>query len=79
MSLKWAVRRLFRSARSKMEKFGYRMNLVAPWIVDAPMSESLIKMQRKNWFPVVDAKSIADAVRRRLICGPKVFLPALAL
>lgn len=38
---KWAVRGLLRSARSKMEYFGYGMNLIAPWVVDTPMSKSL--------------------------------------
>lgn len=70
---KWAVRGLFRSARSKMEDLGYRMNLIAPWVMDTPMSKPLADVCRQNGFPVGDAKNVADAVIRCAaddsICG----------
>lgn len=70
---KWAVRGIFRSARSKMEDLGYRMNLIAPWVMDTPMSKPLADVCRQNGFPVGEAKSVADAVIRcaadNSICG----------
>lgn len=73
---KWAVRGLFRSARSKMEDLGYRMNLIAPWVMDTPMSKGLADICRQHGFPVGEAKSVADAVIRCAaddsICGMAV-------
>lgn len=70
---KWAIRGLFRSTRSKMEDLGYRVNLIAPWIMDTPMSKSLADMCRKEGFPVGDANDVAKAVVRCAaddsICG----------
>lgn len=70
---KWAIRGLFRSTRSKMEDLGYRMNLIAPWIMDTPMSKGLADLCRKKGFPVGDAKDVTDAVVRSVtdgsICG----------
>lgn len=70
---KWAIRGFFRSTRSKMEDLGYRMNLIAPWIMDTPMSKGLADMCRKHGFPVGDANDVAKAVIRSVtddsICG----------
>ena len=70
---KWAVRGLFRSTRSQMEDLGYRTNLIAPWVMDTPMSEDLAKLCRMNGFPVGDANDVAKAVIRCAvddsICG----------
>ena len=70
---KWAIRGLFRSTRSKMEDLGYRINLIAPWIMDTPMSKGLADMCRKNGFPVGDANDVTSAVIRVVtddsICG----------
>lgn len=70
---KWAVRGLFRSARSKMEDLGYRMNLIAPWVMDTPMSKGLADTCRKKGFPVGDEHDVAKAVIRcaadDAICG----------
>lgn len=70
---KWAVRGLFRSARSKMEDLGYRMNLIAPWVMDTPMSKDLADTCRENGIPVGDARDVAKAVIRcaadDAICG----------
>lgn len=63
-STKWAVRGLFRSVRSKMEDLGYRVNLIAPWVMDRPMSKSLADFNRKHGFPVGDANDVAKAVIR---------------
>jgi len=79
---KWAVRGLFRSARSKMEDLGYRMNLIAPWVMDTPMSKGLVDVCRQNAFPVGDAKDVANAVIRCAaddsICGTGKLSTALA-
>ena len=70
---KWAVRGLFRSTRSKMEDLGYRMNLIAPWVMDTPMSKPLADVCREQGFPVGDANDVAKAVIRCAaddsICG----------
>lgn len=70
---KWAVRGLFRSTRSKMEDLGYRINLIAPWVMDTPMSKGLADMCRKKGFPVGNADDVAKAVIRSVvddsICG----------
>ncbi len=75
---KWAVRGLFRSARSKMEDLGYRMNLIAPWVMDTPMSKGLAEVCRTNGIPVGDANDVAKAVVRCVaddtICGKKIEL-----
>ena len=70
---KWAVRGLFRSIRSKMEDLGYRTNLIAPWVMDTPMSKPLADTCRKHGVPVGDAGDVAQAVIRCAaddsICG----------
>ena len=70
---KWAVRGLFRSVRSKMEDLGYRTNLIAPWVMDTPMSKGLAEVCRKQGFPVGDARQVAQTVVRCAtddsICG----------
>ena len=70
---KWAVRGLFRCIRSKMEDLGYRTNLIAPWVMDTPMSKSLADTCRKNGIAVGNAKDVAEAVVRCAtddsICG----------
>ena len=77
---KWAVRGLFRSARSKMEDLGYRINLIAPWVMDTPMSRDLAELCRKQGFPVGDANDVAKAVIRcaadDAICGMRNVLPS---
>ena len=70
---KWAVRGLFRSIRSKMEDLGHRVNLIAPWVMDTPMSKGLAEICRTNGIPVGDANDVAEAVVRcaadETICG----------
>ena len=61
---KWAVRGLFRSTRSKMEDLGYRVNLIAPWVMDTPMAHSLAELCRNQGIPVGDANDVAKAVIR---------------
>ena len=70
---KWAVRGLFRTIRALMEDLGHRVNLIAPWVMDTPMSKGLADLCREKGFPVGDAKNVADAVIRCAvddsICG----------
>ena len=70
---KWAVRGTFRSIRSKTEDLGYRTNLIAPWVMDTPMSQPLAKINRERGFPVGDANHVAEAVIKcaadNSICG----------
>ncbi|KAG7009329.1 5'-hydroxyaverantin dehydrogenase [Physcia stellaris] len=61
---KWAVRGLFRSIRSKMEDLSYRVNLIAPWVMDTPMSKDFATVCRDNGIPVGNAQDVADAVIR---------------
>jgi 5'-hydroxyaverantin dehydrogenase len=61
---KWAVRGMFRALRSMMEDQGYRINLIAPWVMETPMSKGLAEICREKGFPVGDAKNVADAVIR---------------
>lgn len=60
-----------------MEDLGYRVNLIAPWVMDTPMSKSLADLNRKHGFPVGDANDVAKAVIRCAvdddICG-KLFI-----
>ena len=78
---KWAVRGLFRSTRSKMEDLGYRINLIAPWVMDTPMAHNLAELCRKQGFPVGDANDVAKAVIRCAaddgICGRRYVVPFL--
>ena len=80
---KWAVRGLFRSTRSKMEDLGYRINLIAPWVMDTPMAHDLAELCRKQGIPVGDADDVAKAVIRcaadDAICGMTKGLQILAL
>lgn len=75
---KWAVRGLFRSTRSMMEDLGRRINLIAPWVMDTPMSKNLAELCRKQGFPVGDANDVAKAVLRCAaddsICGKEIAL-----
>lgn len=78
---KWAVRGLFRSVRSKMEDLGYRMNLIAPWVMDTPMSKGLADLCRKEGFPLGDADDVAKAVVRcaadDAVSGKNDWIPVL--
>ncbi|KAL6720613.1 hypothetical protein ACLMJK_002538 [Lecanora helva] len=77
---KWAVRGLFRSIRSRMEDLGYRTNLIAPWVMDTPMSKGLASICRENGLPVGNAKHVAQAVLRcaadDAICGRAIAVGA---
>lgn len=70
---KWAVRGLFRAIRSKMEDLGHRVNLIAPWVMDTPMSKDFANQLRQNNIPVGDANNVTEAVVRcaadETICG----------
>ena len=70
---KWAVRGLFRSIRSKMEDLGFRTNLIAPWVMDTPMSKPLADACREHDIAVGNAEDVARAVIRCAaddsICG----------
>ena len=72
-SSKWAVRGFFRSTRSKMEDLGYRMNLIAPWVMDTPMAKDLASLCREKGFPVGNTNDVTKAVIRcaadDTICG----------
>lgn len=56
-----------------MEDQDYRVNLIAPWVMETPMSKPLVDVCRKSGFPVGDAQKVADAVIRCAvddsICG----------
>ena len=70
---KWAVRGLFRAIRSKMEDLGHRVNLIAPWVMDTPLSRDFANLLRQNSIPVGDANHVTEAVVRcaadETICG----------
>ena len=70
---KWAVRGIFRSTRCAMEDLGYRVNLIAPWVMDTPMSKGLAEICRQHGIPVGNAEDVAQAVVRcaadESICG----------
>ena len=70
---KWAVRGMFRAERSRMEDNGYRINLIAPWVMDTPMAKGLAEYCRNKGIPVGDANHVADTVVRcavdESICG----------
>ena len=75
---KWAVRGLFRATRSMMEDLGHRVNLIAPWVMDTPLSKNLVDLCREQGFPVGDSNDVAKAVLRcaadDTICGKKLDL-----
>ena len=70
---KWAVRGMFRAARSMMEDLGFRTNLIAPWIIDTPMSSEFAKGMRAQGVPVGEIQGVVDAIVRcaadGCICG----------
>ena len=59
-----------------MEDMGYRMNLIAPWIMDTPMSRDFAEMCRGKGIPVGRADDVASAVIRcaadDAICGKEI-------
>lgn len=61
---KWAVRGFFRSIRRPMKGLGYRVNLIAPWVMDTPMSKPLADICRQYGVPVGKTQDVADAVVR---------------
>ncbi|KAL9630779.1 MAG: hypothetical protein Q9164_006246 [Protoblastenia rupestris] len=61
---KWAVRGLFRAIRPVMEDQGYRMNLIAPWIMDTPMSADFVALFRSQDIPVGNPQDVVDAAVR---------------
>ena len=70
---KWAVRGLFRSIRTVMEDKGYRTNLLAPWVMDTPMSHEFAKDCRAAGVAVGNMSDVVDAALRcavdDTICG----------
>ena len=70
---KWAVRGMFRAMRSKMEDAGYRTNLLAPWVMDTPMSKPLATVCQMKGIPVGKVEDIVDAAIRcaadEQVCG----------
>ncbi len=70
---KWAARGMFRAERSTMEDKGHRINLIAPWVMDTPMSRGFADICRSKGIPVGDANHVTDAVIRCVadesICG----------
>lgn len=61
---KWGVRGLFRAIRTPMEEQGYRVNLIAPWIMDTPLIGDLKEFFLSNGFLIGDPKDVADTVVR---------------
>ena len=61
---KWAVRGLFRAIRAPMERQGYRVNLIAPWIMDTPMSKDFCDLFRSQDIPVGNPNDVVTAVLR---------------
>ncbi len=61
---KWAVRGFFREARGPMERSGYRINLIAPWIMDTPMSKDFCEMFRSHDIAVGNPRDVVTAVIR---------------
>ncbi|MCJ1280479.1 hypothetical protein MMC21_008307 [Puttea exsequens] len=77
---KWAVRGILRSARSQMEDRRSRLNLIAPWVMDTPMSKPLADLCREKGFPVGDVGDVVSAVVRCAvddgICGRAIAVGA---
>ena len=61
---KWAVRGFFREMRGPMERSGYRINLIAPWIMDTPMSKEFCEMFRAHDIAVGNPRDVVTAVIR---------------
>ena len=81
---KWAAKGVFRAIRRLMEQQGYRVNLIAPGIIDTPLIGDLKDYFMKNGVPIGDPKDVAETVVRcavdDAICGraianeaPKIF------
>ena len=64
-----------------MEDLGYRVNLIAPWVMDTPMSNNLANLCRRHGFPVGEVNHVVEAVVRCAaddsICGKSNLLSAL--
>ena len=63
---KWAVRGFFRSIRPQMEDLGYRVNLIAPDIMDVGMSTGILSVYKENNIPIGNS---ADAVQAAIRCA----------
>lgn len=61
-----------------MEDLGYRVNLIAPWVMETPMAHPLAELCRRQGFPVGDADDVAKAVIRCVaddaICGMRKWI-----
>lgn len=61
---KYAVRGLFRSIRPIFAQRGFRVNLLAPWIMDTPLAVDWIKMFKAVGAPVGDVEDVYTAAMR---------------
>lgn len=54
-----------------MKNLGYRMNLIALWVINTPMSKGRADTCRENGIPVGDARNMAviRCAADNAICG----------
>jgi 5'-hydroxyaverantin dehydrogenase len=79
---KWGVRGLFRTIREPLAKEGMRVNLIAPWLVETPMTtKDVVPSFQAVGLPVAPIEDVITAVMhcvvndgingRAFIVGPK--------
>ncbi|KAF2141543.1 uncharacterized protein K452DRAFT_287511 [Aplosporella prunicola CBS 121167] len=61
---KFAVRGLFRNIKPVLASRGHRVNLIAPWIIDTPLTVDWIKMFAAAGAPHADMKEAITAAMR---------------
>lgn len=59
---KWGVRGLFRTLREPLLGSNIRLNLIAPWIMDTPMSQVEVAMFKSVDVPIGRIEDVVDAV-----------------
>ena len=59
---KWGVRGLFRSIREPLVTNNIRTNLIAPWIMDTPMSQVEVGMFRAVDLPIGNTEHVVQAI-----------------
>ena len=61
---KWAVRGIFRSIREPLAQKGIRVNMIAPWVMDTPMSTWLVGKCKEQGLLVGNPDSVTEAIIR---------------
>jgi 5'-hydroxyaverantin dehydrogenase len=66
-STKLGVRGIFKSLRGGTGKFGIRLNLIAPWFAQTPMTSGLVLKLDASGVPFATVDAVVDATLRCIV------------